>query len=1701
MIKHLLFTLFTLGLSFISLSQNGNEWINYSQQYVSFPITQKGIYRINYETIQQSIIPIDAINHNQLQLFGRNKQQPIFLELNGDNTFDPGDYILFFADKNDGWNDSTLYVDPNSVASPYINLFNDTIHYFLSWSTTTSNLRFNDYSSVNYTSYTPNDYVWSLFNQNYQNAYIEGETVSSLLSSSFYVPGEGFGLGNFNGVNGYQLPLSATTPYPFTSQNAPASRFIGLVTTTASASLSGTGLSHNHHTRFKINNNTVYDQTGFGCFQFRADLEFPSSYLTTATPVTWEIVGDIPVATQYQALTHYSISYPRIPNFSNQNNSDYIIENGIQDKIRLDFTPISSSPNPVYFSIGTEFKRLRPEPNGTLQTLLLPANTNGKKTRVVSYDLSSAINIPRLSPVNGNGYFTNYEAQNIERAYIIVHHPTLLEGAQAYKSYRQSMQGGSYNVILADIEDLYFQYGGGVRKHISAIRNFSKSIYENSQEKPVSLLLLGKGMSNDRSRSNPSHAAENLVPTFGYPSSDLLITSNLPGTNKWTPLIPTGRLSVNTNTGVLNYINKLEAYENNQDFSDVYDSSNKDWQKHVIHLVGGSDLNQQQQFNVQMNIMKSTIMRDSFAGFVHTVKRQDDNPIPPNQLQQITDRIQQGVSLLTYYGHYGIGENGFEINLDDVNNWNNTGKYPLMLVNSCYNGDLFKPGLNSSSEYFVNAQNVGAIGYISTPSTGFHPMVGDYSNRLYRQFGRATYGKQIGVNMNNTISSLVNPANLSMEVTATQMLLHGDPMLKVNWHSKPEIELLPENVRLYPNNIDLSVDSIELEIIVKNLGHSITDTLIIEINRNFPGLDIDSVYFIKKPRLDYTDTIRYKMPLQPNISAGLNAFDIKVDIPSRYPEIYDEIGNNQLVKQFMINLNGILPVAPYEFAVIPWDTVTLVASTIVPTAEFNTYFFEIDTTDLFNSSFKRNAIVSGLGGVKQVRPNEWNQPLQFTDSTVYFWRVAVDSDTLHWAESSFQYIQGKAGWGQDHFYQFKKNTFNNVVYNRDLRLREMSPDSVFISIESYNDDRIENAWYIEGTMQDYATCGGMPQIHVAVIDPVTIQPWATNFNGSNPGNSFGNVMGCRGRAEKYFIFWQNDAQSLQNFQNMVLNGVPNGHHLLIWAPIGAQYDQWDALAPNMYSTFAALGSDSIISGRQNGTFAFYVQKGVQSTMREQVLDVGNPNGVGASNGFTQAKIETYIQSAVDRGRETSPLIGPAFEWKEVFWKQRSLDGNASADTTRLIIQPYTWEMQPGQAVNLLFSENDSLQNIQSQINATTYPFIRLIAEYKDSTRFTPAQMDYWHVLYDWAPEAAIDGSNGYYFSHQNDSIYEGQNLTFSIPVKNVFSVPMDSLLVKYWVVDNNNVTHPINYARQDSLRVGGTLYDTVRFSSAGLKGYSSLWMEVNPYINGSLYLKDQPEQHHFNNVLQLPFHVINDNINPILDVTFDGRRILNGDLINPKSEIVISLKDENPYLVMNSDSDTTLFGIYLTPPNGQMVRIPFMSNGQANMHWTPAENNYKRFKINYPANFTQDGKYKLMVQGSDKSGNLSGDVQYKVDFEVINSSSITHMMNYPNPFSTSTRFVFTLTGSEVPDDIIIQIMTVSGRVVREITEDQLGPINIGRNVTEYAWDGRDEFGDQLANGVYLYTVKARINGEDIEHRQSSADQYFKKNFGKMYLLR
>jgi hypothetical protein len=211
------------------------------------------------------------------------------------------------------------------------------------------------------------------------------------------------------------------------------------------------------------------------------------------------------------------------------------------------------------------------------------------------------------------------------------------------------------------------------------------------------------------------------------------------------------------------------------------------------------------------------------------------------------------------------------------------------------------------------------------------------------------------------------------------------------------------------------------------------------------------------------------------------------------------------------------------------------------------------------------------------------------------------------------------------------------------------------------------------------------------------------------------------------------------------------------------------------------------------------------------------------------------------------------------------------------------------------------------------------------------------------------------------------------------------------------------------------------------------------------------------------------------------------------------LKDENKFMALN---DTALLSIKLKYPD-QTTRTFYFGD---TLRFYPADlsSGQNTAKVDFTPFLSQDGDYELMVSGKDSMGNQNSTSDYRVLFTVINKAMISDMLNYPNPFTTSTAFVFTLTGSEVPQNIRIQILTVTGKIVKEITRSELGNIRIGRNITDYKWDGTDLYGQQLANGVYLYRVITNQNGKTLDKYRTSennVDKYFNKGYGKMYLMR
>jgi len=83
--------------------------------------------------------------------------------------------------------------------------------------------------------------------------------------------------------------------------------------------------------------------------------------------------------------------------------------------------------------------------------------------------------------------------------------------------------------------------------------------------------------------------------------------------------------------------------------------------------------------------------------------------------------------------------------------------------------------------------------------------------------------------------------------------------------------------------------------------------------------------------------------------------------------------------------------------------------------------------------------------------------------------------------------------------------------------------------------------------------------------------------------------------------------------------------------------------------------------------------------------------------------------------------------------------------------------------------------------------------------------------------------------------------------------------------------------------------------------------------------------------------------------------------------------------------------------------------------------------------------------------------------------------NYPNPFQTRTWFVFETTKDV--EEFKIMIYSASGRKIRTLDDTNIFEDKemIESGYHEVSWDGKDDFGDNIANGVYYYKMVAKTN--------------------------
>ncbi|HXH19785.1 MAG TPA: T9SS type A sorting domain-containing protein, partial [Chitinophagales bacterium] len=84
--------------------------------------------------------------------------------------------------------------------------------------------------------------------------------------------------------------------------------------------------------------------------------------------------------------------------------------------------------------------------------------------------------------------------------------------------------------------------------------------------------------------------------------------------------------------------------------------------------------------------------------------------------------------------------------------------------------------------------------------------------------------------------------------------------------------------------------------------------------------------------------------------------------------------------------------------------------------------------------------------------------------------------------------------------------------------------------------------------------------------------------------------------------------------------------------------------------------------------------------------------------------------------------------------------------------------------------------------------------------------------------------------------------------------------------------------------------------------------------------------------------------------------------------------------------------------------------------------------------------------------------------------ALSHVLNYPNPFTTHTRFSFEHNHPGETMFVTIKIMTVSGKVIKTLQQEV---VSDGFRVDDITWDGLDEYGEIIGRGVYVYKLNVR----------------------------
>ena len=215
-----------------------------------------------------------------------------------------------------------------------------------------------------------------------------------------------------------------------------------------------------------------------------------------------------------------------------------------------------------------------------------------------------------------------------------------------------------------------------------------------------------------------------------------------------------------------------------------------------------------------------------------------------------------------------------------------------------------------------------------------------------------------------------------------------------------------------------------------------------------------------------------------------------------------------------------------------------------------------------------------------------------------------------------------------------------------------------------------------------------------------------------------------------------------------------------------------------------------------------------------------------------------------------------------------------------------------------------------------------------------------------------------------------------------------------------------------------------------------------------------------------------DDTGPVITLYMNDESFVSGGITNESPILLVKLED------LNGINTASGIGHDIVAILDGDETNPFILND----YYQTELDNYQKGVISFPFRDLEPGLHTLTIKAWDVYNNSS---TAEIQFIVFNQNQelvINNVLNYPNPFVNYTEFWFNHNSSD-PLDVSIQIFTVSGKLVRTLNgQTSSGIYNTSSLSRDIVWDGRDDFGDKIGKGVYIYklTVRSSLLNKTVE---------------------